>query len=429
MNIETLKYSNFQFTTVIKPEALTSSVVVTSDRFAENSPKNTALGLLYSDLLLSGAGKYSREEFVHELDLLGSSIQVGEDGGRVTITLTSLADKLSKTLALSSVMLKEPAFKPSELKRAKQTIANALELYKDNARALASDGLSRALFNEGDRRYKHPLEKVVQALKIITIKDLKSFHQCFMQANWTVTAGGSEKTTSAVNKIVAKVKKDVVIKERLLTVADVNLLTERKVVTHSVPSKQNIELSIGGHIPLSRTCPELPAFIFGIAVLGKWGGFAGRLMSTVREKEGLTYGIYARIEGISEKENGYWRIMTFFSPKDAKTGIQSTLREVTQISEKGITESEWKRFQVILRTGDHLVFDSLSSTVNLVHGTVVSGIGWGEYKKFREQLYSVTVAEVNSALKKYLKPNNLVISASGPVSAVTKDLKSFKEVR
>ena len=427
MNIETSKNTTFQFTKINKPEALTASVIVTSDRLAENSQKTVALGLLYADLLLSGAGKYSREDFTHALDLLGSSINVSESGGKVTVTITSLAEKLSKTLALLSIMLEKPTFKPSELKRAKQSISNALEIYKENARSLASDGLSQSLFKEADRRYKNTPEKVIKSLSEITVKDLKSLHTNFMQTYWTVTVGGSEKTIKTASGVITKLKKNTSLKEKVETIPKINEITKRKVITKSIPSKQNIELSIGGHVPLALTSKDFPAFLFGLAVLGKWGGFAGRLMSTVREKEGLTYGIYAKTEGVSENENGIWRIMTFFSPKDVKKGIESTLREITKIQKNGITDSEWKRFKVILETGDSLIFDSLAGTTAQVHNVTVLGMGWDEYKQSREKLYNCSRSEVNKVLKEYLDPNKLVISAAGPIDEVKKDLKSFEK--
>ena len=426
MNIETLKNPTFQFITVDKPGALTASIIITSDRFAENSDKTVALGLIYSDLLLSGAGKFSREDFTHALDLLGSSMQVSESGGRVTVTITSLAEKLSKTLALFSMMLESPAFKPTELKRAKQSIANSIELYKENAQALASDGLSRALFKKSDRRYKNTPEAITKALSTVTVKDLGLFHKSFVQTYWTVTVGGNEKTIKIVDKTITKFKKSVPLQEKISTMSDINEITSKKVVTQSVPSKQNIELSIGANIPLTMTCPEFPDFLFGLTVLGKWAGFAGRLMSIVREKEGLTYGIYARVEGVSERENGSWRIMTFFSPKDVKTGIESTLREINKIHKNGITESEWKRFKVILETEDQLIYDSLVRTVGKVHSIVTLGMGWGEYQQCRERLHNSTQVGINSALKKYLDPSKIVISAAGPVKGVEKELKGFE---
>lgn len=222
-----------------------------------------------------------------------------------------------------------------------------------------------------------------------------------------------------------KIKKPRLAIAPVLTTTTSQIVKGKKLLLQSIASKQNIDLSIGSSLPLTISDDDLAPFTFGLAVLGKWGGFAGRLMSTVREKEGLTYGIYARFEGVSKTEAGYWRIMTFFAPKDVVQGINSTLREINKIHNSGITESEWRRFKNILQTGEVLVYDSLAGTVGFVHGALLSGLGFAEYKKYRECLYNCSRAEVNRALKKYLDPSNIVISAAGPVDKVAKDLKAI----
>ena len=425
MNIKTINYPAFKVAIINKPEAKIASVIITADCGGENTPKTTAQAVLYADMLMSGAGKYNREEFMHALDELGASIRVSESDDKVTISVKTLAEKLPKTLTLLSAMFESPVFKPTELKRAKQTAENAIELYKEDARSLASDGLGRALYKKTDRHYPHTPEEVAKALKKVTVGDLKLHHKQVMSALWVVSVGGSKKTSEAVIKTITKIKKPFPVIKQEPALAEFNVIDKTQVITHEVSSKQNIEVSIGGYVPLTRNCPHLPAFLFGLTVLGKWGGFAGRLMSTVREKEGLTYGIYACLEGASATENSYWRIMTFFSPKDVSTGITSTLREVTKIHEKGITENELERFKTIMKTGDQLVYDSLAKTVSLVHGVLVSGVEWEDYQEFKEKLYNCSKQSVDYALKTYLDPKKIIISTAGPVKGVEKELKGF----
>jgi zinc protease len=425
MHIKTTTHEHYALAEITKPHAATATLYITADCFSENTPKQAALLLLYTDLLLSGSGTYSREEFQHKLDELGSNISVSASEGRITVTMTSLADKLRPTLTLLEVLLTKPAFKASEQKRAVQTLKNSLELFKENARGIALSALRNILFSLESRHFDVAPAAIDKALMDISPADLKRLHGEFLNAYWTISIGGSEASLKIALQSLKKLKQTSVVplvdKEILLGTDN----TARQVLTHEVKSKQNIELSIGGHMPLTLTDSDLPAFLFGLAVLGKWGGFAGRLMSTVREKEGLTYTIYARADGITTTEIGYWRILTFFAPKDVVKGITSTLREITTIVEKGITKSEYERFKTILKTGETLVFDSLNNTTGLVHTNLVSGLYWETYQAFRLAFQTVTQKEINTALKKYLNPQTLVISAAGPIANIEKDLASF----
>ncbi|MCB9810901.1 MAG: insulinase family protein [Candidatus Nomurabacteria bacterium] len=423
MEIKTQSYSNFECATVEKDTPVVS-VLVTVDCHDNNSARGVITASVYSDLLLSGAGKYSREDFLRAVDELGSGIEVGASEGRVTISVKSLEQNLTKTLSLLETVLIKPTFSKSEYDRAVKTAKNSLSLYKEEARLLAQDGLRRSFYGENDRHYRFTPKDLEKAFSEVSLADVKKLHEEFMTLPWVVSIGGKSTAIKTVLKLVQKIKKKTDYKP-LEGAVSVKSLKGSRLVTEVVASKQNIELSIGGHLPLTMSDAELAPFTFGLAVLGKWGSFAGRLMSTVREKEGLTYSIYGRVEGVSKIETGYWRIMTFFAPKDVVQGVSSTLREIKNIHYKGITDSEWKRFKDILRTGETLVQDSLFGTVGYVHSALVAGVRYEDYKKYREQLYTCTKAEVNKVLKKYLNPANVVISAAGPVDKkIEKELKA-----
>ena len=422
MNIKTTKNEIFQLGEVIKPTAKTVSILITVDVFNENTAKESALNLLYSDLLLAGAGKFSRTEFSHLIDELGSSIDVSASLGRINITVGSLAEKLKPTLKLLETMLLSPSFKSVERARVVRTLKNTLELNKENARALALLGLKNSLFTKKNRQYSFSPDELISVVDEIKIEDLKKLHQNLLNSFWTVSVGGNEKSVTETLQFIKKIKKttQTIAKEPVETLVS---YVGRQVLIKEVKSKQNIEVSIGASLPLTLTDEELPAFIFGLAVLGMWGGFAGRLMSIVRAKEGLTYMIYARTEGISVTENGYWRITSFFSPKDVIKGLTSTLREINTIQQKGISASELERFRIILKTNETLIFDSLLSTTNHVHGKIVSGLSWNEYVDFRDKIYNCSRSQVNAVLKKYLSSENITISVAGPTSSVEKDLQ------
>jgi len=168
--------------------------------------------------------------------------------------------------------------------------------------------------------------------------------------------------------------------------------------------------------------PDYLPFVFGLSVLGKWGGFTGRLMSTVREKEGLTYGIYAKTESVEGTEQGHYHIMTFFAPEKSVQGLTSTLREIRKIHKNGITQAEYERFQTILKTQQTLLADSLTQSIHTFHGYLMADFSIDEMHAYQNRLLTVTKKEINTALKTYLNPDKLLISGVGPVQKVKKDI-------
>lgn len=426
MNIKTITENDIIFGLVEKSTAATVTIYLSTDLYEENSPAIIAQSILYTELLLSGTKDLTRDQIQEELRLLGSHIDASFSTGKATLTITALNNKLKPTLDLLHQIILKPAFPANELRRAKMTLINQLELAAEDARGIAQAKLNNLFIAPEDNRHSHEPKQISASVTSINRDKLLEIHQMLLNNQWTVSIGANEACLKKVMETIKKLKKPY-----LSTLAKVPQTTspttekQPKLLLHEVKSKQNLELSIGGYLPLNLQSPDLAAFQFGLAVLGKWGGFAGRLMSTVREKEGLTYGIYARTEALNRHQTGYWRIMTFFSPSDVKKGINSTLREVKTICQNGITTSEWQRFTNILQTGEKLTYDSIAGTTSLVHLTLLNGRSWNDYQEYRQRLYRCTKKEVNLALKKYLQPEQITISIAGPIAKAKEDLAAF----
>jgi zinc protease len=253
-------------------------------------------------------------------------------------------------------------------------------------------------------------------------KYISKIHKCFLHAKWTVTVGGNE---TVLDSTIAVLERNKIKVNEQVNLPYGFARTKQRVIFNNIPSRQNIDFSIGSILPLTMDHDDYPAVVMGVAVLGKWGGFAGRLMSTVREIEGLTYGIYAKTEGSYKAEHCQLSVMTFFAPDKALQGLTSTFREIKKIYSRGITADELEKFKTILRTQTKLVHDSLGGKVSKVHGYHVQGFSEDAIQTLEASLQSLNVQEVNVALKKYLDPTQLTVSCAGPIKSVQKELERF----
>lgn len=411
---------------IIRNKERIASLLLTVTAHTKNSVREQALRCVYTEILLSGAGAYSREAWQDALGTLGATISISQDDGNINFSLQCLDTALPKTLKLFEVLFQDPHFAESELTRIKVLITNMLHQAKEDARGHALRTFIQNTITAADRRSEFSLTDFSRAVDTVTIAALSEFHRTLWNYDWLYTVGGSDTS-------VAHCKKSITQLQTLHTSEPVStyqickpIQTEKVIVSlHDIPSKQNIEFSIGASIPMTRAAADYPAFVFGMSVLGIYGGFTGRLMSTVREKEGLTYGIYGRTELVTTHEEGVWRIMTFFNPKDAPRGIASTLREIALMHKKGITEDELTRFKNILHTRFTLTEDSLLKKIAEAHGLRVIGVTEEAYAEFKKSIQRLTCEEVNRVMKKYLDPKRLIISGAGPIASVAKELKQY----
>lgn len=415
--------NNYSLASIIDNTLDIVTAVISVDVHNERTIRAQVLELIYADSLFSGAGKYSRAEFLDAVNSLGASISVAINDSVLNITLRATANTFNRLLALLLMMLESPNFPDKEKDRIIATAINNLHQNQENSQKIALENLKNNLYGILDRKYTFSIEESVAELNQIVMKTVQQYHQQTLKKYWICSVAGNEKMVSAFTKLIEKIKK---AKDVLLFDAKhEQVIPKQKLSLINIPSRQNIDLSIGAPIPFTLHHPDYIPLSFALAVLGKWGGFAGRLMSTVREQEGLTYGIYSSLEGFSGNEQGYWRIMTFFAPDKTLTGIESTFREVDKIYQHGITDNEFTKFKTILTTSEALLKDSVISQLKDLHIYHFHGFSLHEMKEHKNKIQALTLDEINEVIKKYLNPSGLFISGAGPVLSVKKDLQAL----
>ena len=424
MKYSILEVAGYSLATIEKPRSKTVVAYISTDLHLECTTQRRAVELLYTDALLSGAGKYNREQFLDAINSLGATISASISDSVLTISIRSKADVFAKVLKLVETMLKEPHFSTTEQKRIKQTVINAIKESKEDSKAISHEQLRNAFYGIHDRRHTHDDDALIKAINIVTAKDLQKLHKHIQGLLWTCSIAADKAPIAAFKKAVSAANKHAKGKSPEFGIHQ-QKPPQPGLVLKDIPSRQNIDFNLGAPIPITLHHPDFLPLMFGITVLGKWSGFAGRLMSTVREQEGLTYGIYAKTESFMNEEQGYWRVMTFFSPKDAVRGLTSTFREIKKIYEHGITKDELATFKQILHTSQVLKNDSTASLLGELHAYHLQKFSLEEIEEHKKRLLTVTLDEVNTALKRYLDPATLTVSGAGPVSSVKKELQGF----
>ena len=396
------------------------------DLSLEHTCIGEAVRIVFTEMMRAGCGTLSRVAFQDTLHTLGAQMGVIGSGSVFTFHFEARNDVLKKALPLYKTFITSPTFETKELTRVKEYLKNTLALAHEDAKGRAHDAFVNSAVSVRDWRFSYEIDEYLQALQKVTRADLLRLHASIFTEKWKHTCGGTTESCTLVTKTLAGCG----VKS---THPTTNVTTEVSVLTHTtislidIPAKQNIEFSIGGTLPITFDHPDTPALTLGINILGMYGGFTGRLMSTVREKEGLTYSIYCRLEDVSRYDEGYWRIMTFFNTADTLRGIESTLREVRTLVHNGITPDELTRFKTIMRTRRILEQDSLLRVLGSTHARHTGDISDEQYTAYIAHIDTLTVDTVNDALMRHLGGKSLIISGAGPVSALKSEiLKTFE---
>lgn len=396
---------------------------LTLDSHHEMSAEAEAVRRVYAAALLAGCDGLDRAAFLDRLGKLGATIALESAQGMLTISVQAEERALPGTLTLLRRLLEAPTFAPEELTRIKRTLSGELADYKEAARARAHDALKNLLFATTDRRATPDLDELDRALAQVSTHDLKTLHAQVRDSFVHASVVGSDAAAQKIHATLARLNRTSA-GTRSSGGAHVPTTPKQHVSCVSIPSRTNIEFSIGGPLPLTLHHPDFLPFVFGLNVLAKWGGFAGRLMQRVREAQGLTYMIYGRTETVRGSETGYWRIATFFSPADRSAGLAATATEICTIARDGITADEYERFQTIHRTQQALIADSPERTLADLHSFHCEDLDANEIQSLRSRFLNVSHEDVNAALARYLDPATTYIGAAGALADVENELNA-----
>ena len=174
--------------------------------------------------------------------------------------------------------------------------------------------------------------------------------------------------------------------------------------------KTSVSVFIGQASGLRYSDSDALALRVGAAVLGS--GFTGRLMHVVRDQEGLTYGIYAAVDNDTYTD-GDWRVGASFAPELLDKGVASTRREVERWWREGITQEELTARKRDL-IGSYKV--SLATTDGLARAllrAVQRGKPLSWLDDYPRAVDALTVEQVNAAIRRQLKPDNMVLIEAG----------------
>ena len=404
------------YPTSIKDVVTFAGSLPAGDSFAPDT--NLAIASLTGGMLDKGTTTQDKFAIAQKLNAVGATLSFSVSDTMVTFSGKCLRKDLPLVISLLAEQLRSPAFSEEEFAKLKKQIAGRLQRALEQTGYRAGQAFATAIYPPGHPNYEPSTEAFLAALDTATVADLRAFHQQFYgPAELTLVAVG-DIDPAALQAEVAQafaawtggVKRPDY--PRIASLMDVS--RDQSVF---MADKPNISVLLGQASGLRHSDPDALPLRIATTILGS--GFTGRLMATVRDKEGLTYGIGARI-GNDTFTDGDWRIIANFSPDLLEKGLASTRRELNSWYDQGVTADEVARvktnlagqFQVGLATTDGLAGAILST---LHRGYPLSWID-----TYTQQLNAVTLDQVNAAIKKHLNPSEFVLIKAGTVPTIAK---------
>ena len=171
-------------------------------------------------------------------------------------------------------------------------------------------------------------------------------------------------------------------------------------------------ITLIGHPSISRSDAQYYPAILLNQVLGG-DTLASRLGTEIRDRLGLTYGIYSYFQA-GRPPQGAFIVQMQTSGKDTEKAIAATVGLLKDVRDKGITPAEFDVAKKSLINNFSTEFADPDSIASSLLSDEIYGLPVGDFYKFPQRIQSVTLEQVNRAAKELLQPDNLLIVSVVP---------------
>ncbi len=385
------------------------------DAFAADG--NPAIPTLVGMMLDKGTTTEDKFAITEKLERVGATITFDVDTQMADIDAKCLTKDVPLVVGLIAEQLRSPAFSDAEFEKVKKQFVGGMQRRMENTDFRAADAFSRAVYPVGHPNRRPAPEVLIKAAQEAKLADAKAFHaRYYGPAHFTLVVVG-DLDVPQIQRAVGQAFAGWSGGADVIHPAKAAMADAPRDQTVFMPDKTSVTVVLGEATGLQYRDPDDQALRVATAILGS--GFTGRLMATVRDREGLTYGIGSAVSHDTFTD-GDWHITATFAPALLEKGLASTRREFAAWYEKGVTEDELQRrkgdlvgtFKVGLATTEGMA----TALLDAVHRGY--GVGWID--EYPRRIQSLTTAELNAAIKKHLSPTALCVVKAGTVPAADK---------
>lgn len=390
--------------------------------FQYDPPGKEGLAYITARMLTEGATlKNSYEQIIEKLYPTAASYSCQVDAEMAVIYGRVHKDNLSQFYNLFIDAITRPAFEEDDLRRIKSSVLNYL---KNSLKFANDEELGKAvLYTEifAGTPYGHLKEGRINSVKSITIEDVKNFYKKYYTCKNVIIGVGGD----FPSYLIENLKKDLSV-----------LPTGEKIIPPEISPRpikglevvivekntSSTAISMGYPIDILRGSDEWYYLALANSWFGEHRNSSSHLYQVIREARGLNYGDYSYIEYFPEggrrqfpppnvaRRKQIFEIWIRPVPNYARHFVlRATLRELQKLVDNGMTEKDFELTRNFLKK----YILNYASTTMLKLGYAIDdkfyNISEGHLKKFRKLLESMTIEDVNKAVRKYLQYKNMKI--------------------
>jgi zinc protease len=381
------------------------------------------LAWLTGELIARGGTKqHPWQKIVELLYPMSARWNIRVDREMTTLGGRSHHETADAYLALLTEQWTEPAFDAKDFERVRSEGLSYLQktLRYSSDEELGKAGLEWFVFR--GTRYAHPAVGTVAGLQAITIDDVRAFYAAHYARDRVVFAIGGRYQPGHLTALEASgAALPATASAPLAAAPELEPLQDKHLLLIQKPGA-DASISLGHPIDVQRGEDDFYALWLANSWLGEHRNSSSHLFQVIRDVRGLNYGDYSYIEAFPEggfrqmpptnvgRRAQMFQVWIRTLPNEhAHFALRAAHRELERLVEGGLTQEQFELTRDFLKKYILHFADTTGQQLGYAIDDRFYGIDGSHLEQFSKALDSMTLEQVNAAIKRHIHPNQLAI--------------------
>jgi zinc protease len=356
-------------------------------------------------LLEEGAAEMDAQGFARASESLAANFNYSVNDDRVSVSARFLTENRDQAVDLLRASLVDPRFDPDAIERVRAQVLSIIASAQTSPRAIVSQAFDSLVF--GDHPYGSSLDGTVETVTALSRDDIAAAHRGALARDRIYISAVGDITEAELAALLDQLLGDLPETGAPLPgAADPNLPGGVKVTDFATPQSIVAFAQPG----IDRDHPDFFAAYILNHILGG-GGFESRLMTEVREKRGLTYGVYSYL---ADKDAAQLWMGSVASANDRVAEAIAVIRdEWASLHNEGVTPEELDNAKTYLTGAYPLQFEGNGPIADIAVGMQMEGLPTDYITTRNDKVNAVTLDDINRVARDLIDPEALTFVVVG----------------
>jgi zinc protease len=375
-------------------------------------PDRAGVSSFVTAMLDRGTAERTAYQQAEALESMGASLHFDSGPETLLFTANALAEDADRVLEVLADALRRPAFPSDQIEKARDELTVRVKVSNENTGFVASRMASEMLFPSEHPFHRSPMG-TEESLAAIARGDLVSFHARHFAPNTVILVLVGDVRPATLVQHVSRLFSDWERNESVPPFVVPRGPAPERPLRRVVGMKGRSQVGVVYAFPgLSRNDPDYyPAMIMNYVLGG--GSLQSRLMDTIRDKQGLVYGVYSNLTaGIGA---GPILIRAGTNPKNTDRTAEEILRQVQIMHDEGATATELEEAVSYLTGVFPVRLETNAGVAAQLLGAELYGLGMEYIERYSDIIRAITLDQVRAAGRTYLRTAGYALGIAGSV--------------